>query len=210
MPYWGTAARGIPTGVMTSGPTASDPTSSLPLPPAVANLSNVLEVPSSSSQDVRLRQRQRKRTIHRKANRARESSRGGEYYSAHPNLLYAGRIGTWAAMAQVRSLGTLASTKNPMAGFTNWTPLSHILEPQITKTVLVAQKRDTMASPSSIEPSPTEYRRFADECLRWADRVPRQDQKNTLVEMAKVWMHAALMMEYDHAHRGPPRDAQVP
>jgi hypothetical protein len=73
-----------------------------------------------------------------------------------------------------------------------------------------AQKRDTMASPSSIEPSPTEYRRFADECLRWADRVPRQDQKNTLVEMAKVWMHAALMMEYDHAHEGPPRDAQVP
>jgi hypothetical protein len=88
---------------------------------------------------------------------------------------------------------------------TNSTPLSHLLARQITKALLVAENRDTMATPSSIEPSPTEYRRFADECLRWADRVPRLDQKNTLIEIAKVWMHAALMIEDDQAHSGPPR-----
>jgi hypothetical protein len=92
-----------------------------------------------------------------------------------------------------------------MAGFTNSTPLSHILARQITKALLVAEKRDTMPSSSSIEPSQTEYRRFADECLRWADRVPRLDQKNTLIEIAQVWMHAALMIEYDHSRSRPPR-----
>jgi hypothetical protein len=44
-------------------------------------------------------------------------------------------------------------------------------------------------------PSPTEYRAFADECLRWANRAPSQAQRNTLVEIARVWMQMAFDKE---------------
>jgi hypothetical protein len=53
-----------------------------------------------------------------------------------------------------------------------------------------------MAPSSSTElPSPTDYRAFADECLRWANQAPSQAQRNTLIEIARVWMQTALDRE---------------
>lgn len=57
-------------------------------------------------------------------------------------------------------------------------------------------KGGRMEPQSSTElPSPKEYRAFADECLRWANRAPSQAQRNTLVEIARVWMQIALDKE---------------
>jgi hypothetical protein len=54
----------------------------------------------------------------------------------------------------------------------------------------------TMISQSSTEvPSPVEYRAFADECLRWANKVRNQEERNTLLEIARTWMQAALKLE---------------
>ena len=54
------------------------------------------------------------------------------------------------------------------------------------------ERVEHMAALSSTKlPSPKEYRAFADECLRWANRAPDQDRKNTLVEIARVWMQIA-------------------
>jgi hypothetical protein len=90
VPCRGVAAGGVPTRVMTGRPTASDPTSSVPLPPAVTNVGDILDGASSNNQGVNLgvRQRQRKRTTRQGTNCAqnRESTKNSEHYSAHPNL----------------------------------------------------------------------------------------------------------------------------
>ena len=63
-----------------------------------------------------------------------------------------------------------------------------------------------MSSPSPRQlPSPTEYREFAVECLRWADRIPKPDQRITLIEIASEWMHMALVVEYNQAENVPRR-----
>jgi hypothetical protein len=51
--------------------------------------------------------------------------------------------------------------------------------------------------------SPLEYRRFADECLIWANKVHDQRHRNMLLEIAKTWMQTALQI--DQAHERPPR-----
>jgi hypothetical protein len=67
-------------------------------------------------------------------------------------------------------------------------------------------KGGNMASPSSLgPPSPSEYREFADECLRWADRIPELDQRIALIEIAHKWMRMAFMVEYDQAQNMPRR-----
>jgi hypothetical protein len=59
-------------------------------------------------------------------------------------------------------------------------------------------------------PSPTEYRAFADECLRWANQAPSQAQRNTLIEIARVWMQIALDREcQSQTQTGPPRSASL-
>jgi hypothetical protein len=61
-----------------------------------------------------------------------------------------------------------------------------------------------MASPSSLgPPSPSEYREFADECLRWANRVPELHQN--LIEIASTWMRMALIIECDQVQNMPRR-----
>jgi len=92
--------------------------------------------------------------------------------------------------------------------FTKLSGLSRILVHRLT----IILKRcggkmgDAMASQSSIElPSPTEYREFAVECLRWADRVPWPEQRITLIEIASEWMHTALVLEYNQAQNVPCR-----
>jgi hypothetical protein len=61
-----------------------------------------------------------------------------------------------------------------------------------------------MASPSSMDiPSPAEYRAFADECLSWANRAPNQAQRNTLVEIARMWMQIALDKECQSQTQNP-------
>jgi clan AA aspartic protease (TIGR02281 family) len=60
--------------------------------------------------------------------------------------------------------------------------------------------QDTMLSSSQIStPSLPEYRQFAAECLRWADRVPELDERISLIEFAIKWMHMALVVEYVQA-----------
>jgi hypothetical protein len=90
VPVWRAAARGVPAGVMTSGPTASDPTSSVPLPPAVTNVTGPLDSASRhcNNMDSRIREGQGKRTIRRRANYAHryKRSKTSEHYSSHPNL----------------------------------------------------------------------------------------------------------------------------
>jgi predicted aspartyl protease len=62
---------------------------------------------------------------------------------------------------------------------------------------MVENSGHTMSSPSPIEtPSPTEYREFASQCLRWADRVPELDIRIIMIEIASKWMHMALVVEY--------------
>ena len=59
-------------------------------------------------------------------------------------------------------------------------------------------------------PSPTEYRAFADECLRWANQAPSQAQRNTLIEIARVWMQIALDREcQSQTQNGPPQSASL-
>jgi hypothetical protein len=90
VPVWRAAARGVPAGVMTSGPTASDPTSSVPLPPAVTNVAGPLDRASSRGQGLnsRVREGQRKRTIRQPASCTyrHKHCKSSEHYSPHPNL----------------------------------------------------------------------------------------------------------------------------
>ena len=60
-----------------------------------------------------------------------------------------------------------------------------------------------MTSPCSIElPSAKEYREFAEECLSWANRAPSQNERNTLVDIARVWMQMAYDIECHNQYRG--------
>jgi hypothetical protein len=65
VPCRGAAAGGVPTRVMTGGPTASDPMGSVPLPPPVTNVGGILDGGSCNGQgiDLRARQWRGKRTI---------------------------------------------------------------------------------------------------------------------------------------------------
>jgi hypothetical protein len=86
------AARSVPAWVITSGPTASDPTSSAPLPPAATNVGGPLDGTSSYSHNSNSRREgKRKRTISQRASctQSNESSRSSVYYSPHPNLRHA-------------------------------------------------------------------------------------------------------------------------
>ena len=40
-----------------------------------------------------------------------------------------------------------------------------------------------------------EYRKFADECLRWADEAETEEFKNAFLQMARDWTLAALRLE---------------
>jgi hypothetical protein len=53
--------------------------------------------------------------------------------------------------------------------------------------------------------SPLEYRRFADECLIWANKVHNQRHRNMLLEIARTWMQTASQI--DLAQERPPRAA---
>jgi hypothetical protein len=41
----------------------------------------------------------------------------------------------------------------------------------------------------------TEYRRFLDECLHWADKARSPDERKTFLQMAKTWHEAAIRLE---------------
>jgi hypothetical protein len=85
VPLWGVAARRVPARVITSGPTGSDPTSSVPFPPAAT--SGPLDRASSDGQDMnsRVREGQRKRKIRQRASctQSHKSSRSREHCSPH-------------------------------------------------------------------------------------------------------------------------------
>jgi hypothetical protein len=87
------AARSVPAWVVTSGPTAFDPTGSAPLPPAAASVGGRLNGTSSYSQssNSRLVERKRKQPIRQRASctQSNERSRSSVYYSPHPNLRHA-------------------------------------------------------------------------------------------------------------------------
>jgi hypothetical protein len=44
--------------------------------------------------------------------------------------------------------------------------------------------------------SPKEYREFAQDCLRWAAETKSESHRQTLLDMAKTWMQAALEIEH--------------
>ena len=43
--------------------------------------------------------------------------------------------------------------------------------------------------------TPTDYRNFALDCLRWAEETSDASQRETLVGMARVWMRTALLID---------------
>ena len=43
--------------------------------------------------------------------------------------------------------------------------------------------------------SPKKFREFAQECLRWADETKSDRHRQVLLDMAKMWMQAALQLE---------------
>jgi hypothetical protein len=59
-------------------------------------------------------------------------------------------------------------------------------------------------SPTGL-PSPAEYREFAVECLRWADRGAQLDQRSNLIKIASDWMHIASSIERNQAKERLPR-----
>ena len=85
LPRWRGAAMGVPARIITSGPTASDPTRSLPFPPAATPC--LLQWTSSYSQVVnsRVRQGQRQRTIRQcpSYTQSYKSSRNSQRCSPH-------------------------------------------------------------------------------------------------------------------------------
>jgi hypothetical protein len=40
-----------------------------------------------------------------------------------------------------------------------------------------------------------EYRKFADECLRWADEAATEEFRNAFIQMARDWTLAALRLD---------------
>ena len=44
-------------------------------------------------------------------------------------------------------------------------------------------------------PQQTEYRRYADEALRWATKVATQKKKTQFLDIARVWTEAAIEVE---------------
>ena len=40
-----------------------------------------------------------------------------------------------------------------------------------------------------------EFRKFADECLRWADEAETDDDRQSFLDMARDWTLAALRLE---------------
>jgi hypothetical protein len=50
--------------------------------------------------------------------------------------------------------------------------------------------------------SADEYREFARDCLRWAQKNRDPEQRRALMEMAKVWTKAALELEQALLPRG--------
>jgi hypothetical protein len=40
-----------------------------------------------------------------------------------------------------------------------------------------------------------EYRKFADECLRWADEAETEEFRNAFIQMARDWTLAALRLD---------------
>jgi hypothetical protein len=85
LPRWGGAATGVPARIITSGPTASDPTRSFPFPPAATP--GLLHGTSSYSQvmNSRVREGQRQRTIRQRASytQSYKSSRNSQGCSPH-------------------------------------------------------------------------------------------------------------------------------
>jgi hypothetical protein len=43
--------------------------------------------------------------------------------------------------------------------------------------------------------SAVEFRRFADECLRWAETTPSDKDRRDFLRMAEAWLHAAALLE---------------
>jgi hypothetical protein len=43
-----------------------------------------------------------------------------------------------------------------------------------------------------IMPSSSEYQVYAHECLRWADKADKDEDRRAFLEMAKVWTQLAL------------------
>jgi len=43
--------------------------------------------------------------------------------------------------------------------------------------------------------TPTDFRHFALDCLRWAEETTDAAQRETLVAMARLWMRTALLVE---------------
>jgi uncharacterized membrane protein len=43
--------------------------------------------------------------------------------------------------------------------------------------------------------SPNDYRQFAMDCLRWADRTSNPVHKQIMHDLARTWMRTAVMVE---------------
>ena len=43
--------------------------------------------------------------------------------------------------------------------------------------------------------TPQEYRKFADECLRWATEAESEEFKDAFIQMARDWTLAAMRLE---------------
>jgi len=50
-----------------------------------------------------------------------------------------------------------------------------------------------------------EYRKFAEECLRWADEADTEEFKDAFIQMARDWTLAAMRLEAVAALPPPPR-----
>ena len=42
---------------------------------------------------------------------------------------------------------------------------------------------------------PAEFRQYAEEAMRWANQSNTQDQKQSLIDLARIWTQAAVQSE---------------
>jgi hypothetical protein len=57
-----------------------------------------------------------------------------------------------------------------------------------------------------------EYRKFAEECLRWADQAKTAEEKKAFLDMAQTWIKAAAKVTNGAATeiKPPPGEESVP
>ena len=57
---------------------------------------------------------------------------------------------------------------------------------------------------------PQEYRKFADECLRWATEAETEEFRDAFIQMARDWTLAAMRLEGVLAPRKSEDEAHMP